>query len=49
MQIIAKGSEDEIRAAIEKHNPKFLDLVSLTLDEIFIYEMEGMGYDAAAL
>jgi len=49
VQIIAKGSEDEIRAAIEKHNPKFLDLVPLTLDEIFIYEMEGMGYDAAAL
>ena len=49
VQIIAKGSEDEIRAAIEKRNPKFLDLVPLTLDEIFIYEMEGMGYDAAAL
>jgi len=49
VQIIARGSENEIRAAIEKHSPKFLDLVPLTLDEIFIYEMEGMGYDAAAL
>lgn len=44
VQIIAKGSEEEIRAAIEKCNPKFLDLIPLTLDEIFIYEMEGMGY-----
>lgn len=44
VQIIAKGSEEEIRGAIEKHNPKFLDLIPLTLDEIFIYEMEGMGY-----
>ncbi len=47
--IIAKGSEEEIRAAIEKHNPKFLDIIPLTLDEIFIYEMEGQGYDGKSL
>ena len=47
--IIAKGAEEEIRAAIEKHNPKFLDIIPLTLDEIFIYEMEGQGYDGKSL
>ena len=43
--LIAKGSEEEIKAALEKHNPKFIDMVPLTLDEIFIYEMEVLGYD----
>lgn len=47
--LIAKGSEEEIRTAIEKHNPKFIDMVPLTLDEIFIYEMEGQGYDGKML
>lgn len=47
--IIAKGSEEEIRAAVEKHNPKFVDMIPLTLDEIFIYEMEGLGYDGKNL
>ncbi len=47
--IIAKGSEEEIRAAMEKHNPKFVDIIPLTLDEIFIYEMEGQGYDGKSL
>ncbi len=47
--IIAKGSEEEIRTAVEKCNPKFVDMIPLTLDEIFIYEMEGLGYDGKKL
>ena len=47
--IIAKGSEEEIRTAVEKCNPKFVDVIPLTLDEIFIYEMEGLGYDGKNL
>ncbi len=47
--IIAKGEESVIRAAVEKHNPKFIDIIPLTLDEIFIYEMEGQGYDGKSL
>ncbi len=47
--IIAKGAEEEIRASVEKHNPKFVDMIPLTLDEIFIYEMEGQGYDGKSL
>lgn len=47
--LIAKGSEEEIRAAVEKCNPKFVDIIPLTLDEIFIYEMEGLGYEGKNL
>ncbi len=47
--LIAKGEENVIRTSIEKHNPKFIDIVPLTLDEIFIYEMEGQGYDGKSL
>ncbi len=43
--LIIKGGEDEIRTALEKYQPKLLDMIPLTLEEIFIYEMEGMGYD----
>lgn len=43
--LIIKGTEEEIRAELEKKQPKVLDMIPLTLEEIFIYEMEGMGYD----
>ena len=43
--IIAKGDADDIRAKIEAHNPKICDIIPLSLEEIFIYEMEGQGYD----
>ena len=43
--LIIKGSEEEIRAELEKKEPKVLDMIPLTLEEVFIYEMEGMGYD----
>lgn len=49
VSLIARGTEEEIRAALEPRRPKLLDLVPLTLDEIFIYEMEGFGYDAGTL
>lgn len=49
IHVIVKGTEEEIRAAFGKRSPKMLDLVPLTLDEIFIYEMEGFGYDARTL
>ena len=43
--LIIKGTEEEIKAELEKKNPKVLDMIPLTLEEVFIYEMEGMGYD----
>lgn len=44
--IIAKGSEEEIRHAIAPFEPVVADLVPLSLEEIFIYELEGLGYDS---
>ena len=47
--IIMKGSEEEIREKFKEKSPIVLDLIPLTLEEIFIYEMEGLGYDAGQL
>lgn len=47
--LIMKGSEEEIREKLSEKKPIVLDLIPLSLEEIFIYEMEGMGYDAGQL
>ncbi|MDE7293184.1 MAG: ABC transporter ATP-binding protein [Oscillospiraceae bacterium] len=47
--IIMKGSEEEIREKLAEKDPIVLDLIPLSLEEIFIYEMEGLGYDAGQL
>ena len=47
--IIAKGDENEIEQKIREKNPKLLDMVPLTLEEVFIYEMEGLGYEFNAV
>ena len=43
--IIAKGDAEEIKAKIAPKEPKILDIVPLSLEEIFIYELEVLGYD----
>jgi len=43
--IIAKGEPDELQAKIRPMNPKILDMIPLSLEEIFIYELEVLGYD----
>ncbi|MCL2633222.1 MAG: ABC transporter ATP-binding protein [Oscillospiraceae bacterium] len=43
--IIARGDAGELRSKIDKHNPKIYDILPLTLEEIFVYEMEVLGYD----
>lgn len=44
--IIAKGDEATIRKALEPYNPVVADLIPLSLEEIFIYELEVLGYDS---
>ena len=44
--IIAKGSEEDIRKALEPFHPVVADMIPLTLEEIFIYELEVLGYDS---
>ncbi len=47
--IIAKGDREAIRSSINAKNPKLYDEVPLSLEEIFIYEMEVLGYDSSKL
>ncbi len=47
--LIIKGSEEEIRENLKVKKPLVLDIVPLSLEEIFIYEMEGLGYDSAEI
>ena len=41
---IVKGNEEEITTSISQHNPVIFDILPLTLEEIFIYEMGDVGY-----
>ncbi len=43
--IIARGDSSEIKETISKFNPVIYDLLPLTLEEVFIYELGGMGYE----
>ena len=40
-QLILRGNAEELTAKLSVANPLFLDLVPLTLEEIFIYELGG--------
>lgn len=43
--MIVKGSGEEILSEIEKRKPLICDLLPLTLEEVFIYELGGLGYE----
>lgn len=43
--LITKGKREEIRKLLEDTNPIFINEVPLSLEETFIAEMEGAGYD----
>lgn len=47
--LIARGTEEELREKLSVKRPLVLDFIPLTLEEIFIYEMEGLGYDTNGL
>lgn len=42
---IVKGSVENIKRSCEKYSPLICDILPLTLEEIFIYELGGMGYE----
>ena len=42
---IVKGDTDAISEIVSAANPLIFDKVSLTLEEVFIYELGGLGYD----
>ncbi len=43
--MIVKGDSDEIKNAVREFSPLICDILPLTLEEIFIYELGGLGYE----
>ena len=42
--LILRGSAEELTATLSILNPMYMDVVPLTLEEIFIYELGGADY-----
>nr|WP_319489068.1 ABC transporter ATP-binding protein [uncultured Caproiciproducens sp.] len=45
INLVVRGSKEEILARINELNPVFAEVLPLTLEEVFISEMEVAGYD----
>lgn len=43
--LIVRGAQEEIRAKMEAVQPLFYDLLPLSLEEVFVYELGGVSYD----
>ena len=43
--IVVRGTEEEVEARLNELEPLFIEFIPLTLEEIFITEMEERGYD----
>lgn len=43
--VIIKGDKERAEQSLTKLNPVILDFIPLTLEEIFIYQMEVLGYE----
>lgn len=43
--LITRGNREEVRKMLEDNDPIFINEVPLSLEETFIAEMEGAGYD----
>ncbi|MDE6789349.1 MAG: ABC transporter ATP-binding protein [Ruminococcus sp.] len=47
--IIAKGELQELEKFFAPKNPVLIELIPLSLEEIFIYELEVLGYDSSEI
>lgn len=45
LSLIVKGNENEIMQFINRLNPLYAECIEPTLEEVFIYELEAIGYD----
>lgn len=43
--VIVKGDAEEVLNVVGQYNPVVCDILPLTLEEVFIYELGGMGYE----
>ena len=49
ISIVVKGDLSEISEKIKAMNPLFIDVLTPTLEQLFIYELGGLGYDVAEI
>jgi len=47
--LILRGSPEELKALLESYDPILLELMPLSLEEIFIYELGGVSYDIKSI
>lgn len=45
VSFVARSSEEEIKAVVDSRNTIFFEMLPLSLEEVFISEMEAAGYD----
>lgn len=45
LTLVVRGNEEEILSALDGFSPTFREIVPLSLEEVFISEMEAAGYD----
>ena len=45
LSLVVKGNEDEIMQFINTLNPLYAEIIEPTLEEVFVYELEVVGYD----
>ena len=43
--LIVRGSQDEVERIVSAVNPAYYDILPLSLEEIFIYELGGVNYE----
>ena len=43
--LVCRGSADEVAAKVQKTAPVYFDILPLSLEEIFIYELGGANYE----
>ena len=43
--LIVRGSAEEIAAKVSASHPSYFDVLPLSLEEIFIYELGGVNYE----
>ena len=43
--LVVRGSAEEIEARVQAANPAYFDVLPLSLEEIFIYELGGVDYE----
>ncbi len=43
--LVVRGSAEEVNARVQAANPAYYDILPLSLEEIFIYELGGVNYE----